>query len=310
MEAKTKTAGTGHTHDLPRVKPGKYSDGMPYDQVRYVECKLILKPNHFTSRASLSDFAKVLRRPAKDNGIRFDSDGYLDAPLQIREVLFMDTADYRLYNNAFILRRRVRYHEGFPVGDPEVVFKFRHPDLQKVAETDVRPHIFGDYQIKFKAEVLPLKNELGGLRLLYSHNVQFPVHSGTTGDHTSLEWIANALPALHVLKREPGERLALVSDTIVEEVLLDIGELDLGDGFRPKANVALWRTRGEHRPLVGEFAFQIKFKRREELNALNLDRARNFLKDLQWAARDWIQLGVTKTGIVYQLKGTPPNAHE
>ena len=58
---------------------------------------------------------------------------------QIREVLFLDTADYRLYNHAFILRRRIRYEDGFPAGDPEIVFKFRHPDLQKAAELDVRP---------------------------------------------------------------------------------------------------------------------------------------------------------------------------
>ena len=27
-------------------------------------------------------------------------------------------------------------------------------------------------------------------------------------------------------------------------------------------------------------------------------------------ARDWIQLGATKTGVVYRLKGNPPHAHE
>ena len=85
-------------------------------------------------------------------------------PLQIREVLFLDTEDFRLYNNAFILRRRIPYEDGFPVGDPEIVFKFRHPDMQKAAETDVRPQIFGDYRIKFKAEALPLKDGLGGIR--------------------------------------------------------------------------------------------------------------------------------------------------
>jgi len=48
---------------------------------------------------------------------------------EIREVLFLDTADFGLYNNAFILRRRIRYEDGFPSGDPEIVFKFRHPDM-------------------------------------------------------------------------------------------------------------------------------------------------------------------------------------
>jgi hypothetical protein len=295
---------------LPQVQPGKYADGMPYDQLGYLECKLILKPNHFTSRASLFDFSKALKRPAKDNGISFQSGAYVTAPLKIREVLFLDTADYRLYNNAFILRRRIPYRDGFPDGDPEIVFKYRHPDLQKAAATDVRPRILGDYRIKFKAEALPLKDDLGGIRMLYSHNVEFPLHSLAEGDRTSLDWLVGVLPALHTVKRQPGEHVELVGGTIVEEVLQDIGELDFGNGFRPVANVALWRTRGEHRPLVGEFAFQIKFKRREELNALNLDRGRAFFKQLQREARDWMQLGATKTGIVYHLKGNPPNAHE
>jgi hypothetical protein len=296
---------------FPQIQPGKYADGMPFNQIGYLECKIILRPNHFTSRSSLFDFGKLLKRPARDNGISFQSGNYAQEPLKIREVLFADTADYRLYNNAFILRRRIPYRDGFPDGDPEIVFKYRHPDLQKVAEMDVRPRIRGDYRIKFKAEALPLKDELGGIRVLYSHNVEFPMHSlDQGGDHTSLDWIIGVMPALQVLKHDPGEHVELVSGAIVEEVLQDIGELDFGNGFRPVANVALWRTRGEHRPLIGEFAFQIKFKRREDLNALNLDRGRAFFKQLQWEARDWMQLGATKTGVVYHLKGNPPNAHE
>ena len=30
-----------------------------------------------------------------------------------------------------------------------------------------------NYKIKFKAEMLPLKDEIGGMRMLYSHNVEF-----------------------------------------------------------------------------------------------------------------------------------------
>ena len=61
---------------LPRVMPGKYADGIPYDQLRYLECKLILRPNHFTSRDSLFDFGKLMRRPAKESGARVSSAGW------------------------------------------------------------------------------------------------------------------------------------------------------------------------------------------------------------------------------------------
>src|SRR5215468_6919895 len=171
---------------IPVLKPGKYADGMPLHEVRYLECKLILRPNHFTSRDSLFDFTKVLRRPAKESGVDFDTVGFIDEPLKIREVLFLDTPDFELYNNAFILRRRIPYKDGFPTGDPEVVFKYRHPDLQKAAEIDVRPRIKGDYRIKFKAEALPLKDGLGGIRMLFSHNVEFGMSSLSEGDRGSM----------------------------------------------------------------------------------------------------------------------------
>jgi hypothetical protein len=295
---------------FPALKPGRYTDGLPLDEVRYLECKLILKPNRFTSRKRLLEFAKVLRRPAEENGVGFVTRGFANEPLKIREILFLDTADFRLYNNAFILRRRVPYEDGFPTGDPELVFKFRHPDMQKVAEADVRPRITGDYRIKFKAEALPLKDALGGIRILFSHNMETALSQVPGDDRTSLDSIIQLLPVLSSLKKTPGERVDLVAGTIVEEVLQDLGILDFGKGIKAVANVALWRARGDHRPLIGELAFQIKFKKREELNHRAMKRAEAFFLSLQRAASEWIALGATKTGVVYRLKGNPPRAHE
>ena len=98
-----------------------YSDGHPQDVVHYLEAKLILKPDRFTSVDSFRDFGKLVQRTAKNLKVGF-------------------------INNAFILRRRISYVDGFPVGDPEMVFKFRHPDLQKAAALDVRPKIAGKYE--------------------------------------------------------------------------------------------------------------------------------------------------------------------
>jgi hypothetical protein len=301
---------------IPALRPGTYADGVPFHELRYLECKLTLRPNHFTSRQGLLDFAKLIRRPAAEHEIAFSSKGFADETLQIREVLFMDTADNRLYNNAFILRRRIRYEDGFPAGEPEIVFKFRHPNLQRAAELDVRPRIVGDYQVKFKAEAMPLKHELGGTRLLFSHNVQFPLSHVLEnsmqgkGDSTSMASMMRVFPPLQALKSSPDEQLELVSDTIVEEVLQDIGVLDFGEGLSAKASVALWRVRGDHRALTGEFSFELKFRRREDLRERAMVRAEAFFVALQAAAKDWVALGTTKTGVVYRLAGNPPQAHE
>ncbi|MGO8838118.1 MAG: hypothetical protein ACLQAH_11525 [Limisphaerales bacterium] len=295
---------------IPQLKPGRYADGLPLHQIEYVCCKLILRPNRFTSRQSLFDFAKVMKAPAEQSGVGLTTKGFQNEPLKIREVLFMDTADFRLYNNAFILRRRIPYQDGFPVGEPEIVFKFRHPDLRKAAETDVRPQIIGDHRVKFKCQALPLKDRLGGIRVLFSHNVQFPRSSVAQNLTSTFETMSTIFPVLQRLKHAPDEKIQLVSETIVEEVLQDIGLLDFGKGITAKTNVSLWRTRGQHRPLIGEFAFQIRFKDRKDLAREAMQRAEAFFIALQYAAESWITLNATKTGVVYRLLGNPPKSHE
>src|SRR5215469_5238052 len=228
---------------VPQLKPGRYADGMPFHHVQYLCCKLILRPNKFDSRESFFDFGKVMREPAKEHGAKFTTDDFISQPVKIREVLFIDTEDFRLYNNAFILRRRIPYKDGFPIGEPELVFKFRHPDMQVAAETDVRPHILGDHRVKFKCQALPLKEKLGGIRLLFSHNIQcFRSAIGMGHENVrDMDSVIELLPVLARIRKEPKEKIDLVCNTIVEEVLQDIGMLDFGEGIGCKANVAIWR---------------------------------------------------------------------
>ncbi len=251
---------------IPDLHQGKYSDGHPLDDVHYLECKIILKPDRFMSRQGFVEFSKLARRAAEKSDVDLSTDHLDGQRAEIREVVFLDTADFRLYNNAFILRRRITYEDGFPVGDPEVVFKFRHPDMQKAAELDVRPRIPGVHRIKFKAETLPLKDKVGGMRVLYSHNVEFGMSQLKESDRAALSALVRLFPCLAPLKGAGSDVIELVNQTIVEEVLLDLGKLDFGKGVTAKSNAALWRQRGDHKPLVGEYAFQAKFDRKDELD--------------------------------------------
>jgi hypothetical protein len=301
---------THSERDRPlELKQGQYSDGHPLDEVQYLECKLILKPDRFTAAKVFFEYGKLVAQTAKEFGIDLIDKGVVLKPA-IREVLFLDASDFRLYNHSFILRRRIRYRDGFPAGEPEIVFKFRHPDIQKAAELNVRPNIAGNYRIKFKAEALPLKDQVGGYRMLFSHNVQFPLSQAPEGDRTAMGTLARVFPALEQLKTSDTDRVELVNQTIVEEVLQDLGVLDFGKGVTAETNIAIWRERGTHHPMCGEFAFEVKFKRRDELHDNAMDRCRQFFIALQQSGRDWLSLGTTKTGLVYRLKGNPPQAHE
>jgi hypothetical protein len=316
--SKVTAAAVAATAEGPEAWPceaiqpeGKYTDGHPLDAIQYLEAKIILKPERFTSVESFREFGRLVQRTAKEQKVGFITDPKVGRRPDIREIVFMDTPDFRLYNNAFILRRRIVYIDGFPVGDPEIVFKFRHPEEKTAAAVDVRPNIAGAYQIKFKAEALPLKDQYGGYRILYSHNCVFglsQMHQGA--DRMGMWELATVFPALGVLKKSEDEEVKLVNEAIVEEVLLELGDLDFGKGIEGHCNVALWRTRGEHTPLVGEFAYQLKFNRKDEVHDKPKKLSEQFFISLQQNVKEWISLGTTKTGMVYRLKGNPPQSHE
>ena len=295
---------------FPELEQGHYSDGHPLDDVYYLECKIILKPDRFTSKQGFVDFAKVVRHAAEKADIELSNSHLEGQRPEIREVVFLDTGDFRLYNHAFILRRRITYEDGFPVGDPEIVFKFRHPDAQKAADLDVRPHISGVYRIKFKAEMLPLKDKLGGMRILYSHNAEFGLSQIKLADRTAMATLVRFFPCLAPLKRSTADTVELVNQMIVEEILFDLGKLDFGKGVVAKNDLALWRGRGNHASLIGEYSFQAKFDRKDELHPKVQRRVEEFFLAVQGHARDWVSLGTTKTGVIYRLKGNPPQAHE
>jgi hypothetical protein len=292
------------------TEAGTYSDGHPFDQVQYLESKIILKPDRFTSIDVFRQFGKIVQNTAEKLKIPFVPGPKSSSRPQVREIVFGDTSDFRFYNHSFILRRRIRYQDGFPVGDPEIVLKFRHPDEHTAAAVDVRPEIAGKYRMKFKLEVLPLKDEVGGCRFLYSHNCVFGLSQMHEADKLSMQTLTHIFPALSMLKKSNEERVTLVSEAIIEEVLLDLGVLDFGKGITAGCNVALWRTRGEHRSLVGEFAYQTKVERKKPMHEKVKKLCEQFFVTLQLDVRDWVSLGTTKTGMVYRLQGNPPQSNE
>ena len=99
-------AGPSQSSRIADFKQGQYSDGHPLDEVQYLECKLILKPDRFTAAKVFLEYGQLVAQTAKQFGIGYIDKGVVLKP-RIREVMFLDTADFRLYNNAFILRRRI-----------------------------------------------------------------------------------------------------------------------------------------------------------------------------------------------------------
>lgn len=297
---------------------GTYTDGRRFDAVQYLQCKLILKPDRFTSAKVFKEFAALVQKAAETTGVTFHHTPKLQQRPEVREVLFLDTGSFHFYNNAFILRRRIAYEDGFPVSDPEIVFKYRNADMMLAQGMDVRPRISGKYKVKFKLEVMPLKEHIGGLRRLLSHNVEFGLSQAPEADrlamqhldHMALPELQHLFPPLSAISSDGPDDVALVNQCIVEELLQDICLLDFGHHTAATANLGLWRSRGDHHAFVGEFAFQLRFEGPHDIKSKSLRACEQFFLELQQISSDWLTLTTTKTGAVYRLKGNPPQAHE
>ena len=279
----------------------------PHDDLHYREYKILLRPERFTSPQAFKDFWHVVRHVAKECDVRLEEapDAFAN---QVREVLFFDTPGYDLYNNHFIVRLRTLYRDGWPTGTPELTVKFRHPDFQRAAKVDIRPALAGETRIKFKQELLPLKDRLGDIRSIFSHNSVLALPREAM--NFALKNITRAFPAFGRIEAKEDTPIELVNDMAVEEVQVNVGLSHFGHHYKGKTTIAVWRSRKLEQPVCGEFAFQCKFKKSDDLNPDTLAKADKFHKELQHAAEDWVLLGTTKTAMVYGLGNKTVVNHE
>ncbi|PNG27772.1 hypothetical protein [Methylocella silvestris] len=269
------------------------------DDIHYREYKILLRPERFFNPTQFEIYWQKLCAVADLHkvGVATNKDAF---HRHVREVLFYDTETCDLYRNAFILRKRTFYTDGWPDPDHELTFKFRHADMKTAAEVDVTPYMEANAVIKFKEEVLPLKDQIGGMRSLYSHNcvLMTPALEMNQG----LEHIAAVFPCIGRLTAASGSaKVSLVNNLPVQEVQVNVGSFDFGHGLEAKATIAIWRNRATETSLIGEFAFQVKFDSYDALHIKAKARSEDFFKDAQLRAPDWVALGATKTAVVYGL---------
>ena len=95
--------------------------------------------------------------------------------------------------------------------------------------------------------------------------------------------------------------MMLVNNVAVEEVQNTMGIIHFGHHFKGKTTIAIWRSRALEKSLSGEFAFQCKFERLDDVSKESLELSEEFYKKVQLDCADWIKLGTTKTAMVYGL---------
>ena len=79
MTKKSKESENGYTPRASDLKRGKYADSNPLDEVKYLECKLILKGDRFTTESNFDDFGKIVKRAAEAADVGYCRKSFKDA---------------------------------------------------------------------------------------------------------------------------------------------------------------------------------------------------------------------------------------
>ena len=143
------------------------------------------------------------------------------------------------------------------------------------------------------------RERLGGMRSLYSHGCVLT--SPNIELERGIEDITRAFPTLKKIDIAPRTKMELVNNVAVEEVQSTMGMIHFHHHFKGKATIAVWRSRALEKSLSGEFAFQCKFERLEEVPQEAIELSEKFYKAVQLDCAEWIKLGTTKTAMVYGL---------
>jgi hypothetical protein len=143
------------------------------------------------------------------------------------------------------------------------------------------------------------RDRLGGMRSVYSHGCVLT--SPKIELDRGIEDIARAFPTLKNIDIQPRTKMMLVNNVAVEEVQNTMGVIHFGHHFKGKTTIAIWRSRALEKSLSGEFAFQCKFDRLDEVSPESLALSEEFYKKVQLDCAEWIKLGTTKTAMVYGL---------
>lgn len=267
------------------------------DAVRYAEFKVLLRPERLRRIVQAYELWQHLRGAVEQAEIRYvPIKG--EPQIRQRDVLFYDTPDFRLYENHFILRRRTHFRDGWTTSHDELTFKFRHSEEERVREIDMRLGLVGNARVKFKREILPLQDRVGGVRHIYTRNCVLTMPPMEEG--FDLEEAAELFPALGPLATGDHVKIGLVNRVTVNETLTEFGTLDFGDDLEGVVSLALWRDTGSSAPIVSELGFQLHFEQLDSEMEGRLAHIEQFFKLLQHCIAPWLFLGTTKTNLVYR----------
>jgi hypothetical protein len=261
------------------------------------EFKLLLKPKGLDRRTRIEALSEKIVNFCHQQKVEFF---HLDnATTGLRNIYFYDTPgeDFRRHN--IILRVRESRQNVWVDDICEVTLKCRTNDVIQSSKFNPAPKKSLKSRIRLKEEILR-GDDLGSKRSIYSHNAildTVPIDNLFDRSLVSITKFFPNLAHLPIDKKAPVRIVGGNTNKILE-ACLPLGNLVFGDGVQAHCEVAIWmRSVGD--PMVGELAFSYRVNDQNRAQEKAHKRADKFFKKLQVELADWLEIGSTKTALVY-----------
>ncbi|MBU3598574.1 hypothetical protein [Polynucleobacter bastaniensis] len=261
------------------------------------EFKLLIKPQGLDRRSRITTLSDQILQFCKKSKVEFF---HLDnATTGLRNIYFYDTPGEDFRRNNIILRVRESRQNIWVDDWCEVTLKCRTGDLQKSHEFDPSPKKTIKSRLRLKEEILR-GDTIGTSRAIYSNNAILDAVPIDSLFEKSLASVAKYFPGLTALPIDKKSPIRIVGGRTnkILEACLPIGNLVFGDGVQAHCEIAIWmKSVGD--PIVGELAFSYRVNDANRGQEKAHRRADKFFKKLQIELASWLEIGSTKTALVY-----------
>lgn len=261
------------------------------------EFKLLIKPKGLDRHARIQLLSEKIVNFCKSSKVEFF---HIDnANTGLRNIYFYDTPGEDLRLNNIILRVRESRQNIWVDDYAEVTLKCRTHAIENAFDFNPAPQKKIKSRARFKEEILR-GDTLGSRRQIFSNNAildAIPIDSLFDRSVSSASKYFPGLAKLPIDKKSPL-RIVGGSTNKILEACLPLGNLVFGSGVQAHCEIAIWmKSVGD--PIVGELAFSYRVNDENRAQEKAHKRADKFFKKLQIELADWLEIGSTKTALVY-----------
>ena len=261
------------------------------------EFKLLIKPKGLDRHGKISLLSEQIVKFCKKSKVDFF---HLDnANTGLRNVYFYDTPGEDFRQNNIILRVRESRQNVWVDDFAEVTLKCRTHEIEHASDFNPTPQKKIKSRARFKEEILR-GDVLGTRRQIFSNNAILDSIPIDDLFERSLGSICKFFPGIENLSINKKTTISIVGGPTnkILEACLPLGNLVFGDGVQAHCEIAIWmRTAGD--PIVGELAFSYRVNDENRSHSKAHKRADKFFKNLQLELADWLEIGSTKTALIY-----------